>query len=388
LQGHGGSRGNVPPCAPPVGAQATPAAATDDDDSAGPDGGWPRGYSTPSGGHVLMYQPQVAGWTDQTHLAAYAAVAFTPNGADKAEMGTIRIEADTVVAIPERLVRFTNFQIAEANFSTLDKDKTREVATEIDEALPDDKRVIGLDRVLAAIDRSQIVPKNVEGVKADPPKIFFSKTPAVLARQSGARSRTTSSSMRSTPTGTCSSTRSRAPLPTTSLVFPWLHPLNIRSLRETRGGSYFLRVDSSWLHAKDLSGPWAPPAALPKSFSKLPDDDNWKDVKAAALDSAKAPTVFVSEKPAEIILLDGEPEYESVPDVTDARSSIARAHVAGHDCGLCRRSEAVLAAARTSRSVSLTAVAQYGLKIEGPRGRAVGSSCGAGRSFEIISCRL
>src|SRR5262249_9273223 len=76
-------------------------------------------------------------------------------------------------------------QIAEANFPTLDKDKTREVVTEIDNAIPDDERVIGLDRVLAAVDRSQIVPKNVEGVKADPPKIFFGQTPAVLINLDG-----------------------------------------------------------------------------------------------------------------------------------------------------------------------------------------------------------
>ena len=35
-------------------------------------------------------------------------------------------------------------------------------------AIPDDERVIALDRVLANVDKSHIVPKNVEGIKADP----------------------------------------------------------------------------------------------------------------------------------------------------------------------------------------------------------------------------
>ena len=51
--------------------------------------------------------------------------------------------------------------------------------------MPLDERVIALDRVLANIDTSQIIPKNVEGVKADPPPIFFSKTPAVLVNIDG-----------------------------------------------------------------------------------------------------------------------------------------------------------------------------------------------------------
>jgi len=211
--------------------------------SEGPDGGWPRGYSTPSGGHVLMYQPQVAGWTGQTHLVAYSAVAFTPSGADKPEMGTIRIEADTAVAMEDRLVRFRNFQITEASFPALDKDKTREVVTQIDNALPDDERVIGLDRVLAAIDRSQIVPKNVEGVKADPPRIFFSKRPAVLVNLDG--------------------NAIWSPIKDNDLKYAV--NTNWDLFQHEPSSSYYLRVESSWLRATDLEGPWAAAATLPES---------------------------------------------------------------------------------------------------------------------------
>jgi len=285
--------------------------------SEGPDGGWPRGYSTPSGGHVLMYQPQVAGWTGQTHLVAYSAVAFTPSGADKPEMGTIRIEADTAVAMEDRLVRFRNFQITEASFPALDKDKTREVVTQIDNALPDDERVIGLDRVLAAIDRSQIVPKNVEGVKADPPRIFFSKRPAVLVNLDG--------------------NAIWSPIKDNDLKYAV--NTNWDLFQHEPSSSYYLRVESSWLRATDLEGPWAAAATLPESFSKLPDDDNWKDVKAAIpgkeLDPAKTPTVFVSESPAEMILLEGEPKYAPVPGggnllwVSNTESDVFRMGVSG-----------------------------------------------------------
>ena len=48
----------------------------------------------------------------------------------------------------------------------------RDVTAVIDKAIPDDERVIALDRVLANLDKSQIVPKNVEGIKADPPDLL------------------------------------------------------------------------------------------------------------------------------------------------------------------------------------------------------------------------
>ena len=46
-------------------------------------------------------------------------------------------------------------------------------------------RVIALDRVLANFDASQVIPKNIDGVKADPPPIFFSQEPAVLVNIDG-----------------------------------------------------------------------------------------------------------------------------------------------------------------------------------------------------------
>ena len=48
------------------------------------------------------------------------------------------------------------------------------------DAVPREQRVIALDRVLASIDSSQIVPRNIPGVKADPPVVFFSTKPAAL----------------------------------------------------------------------------------------------------------------------------------------------------------------------------------------------------------------
>ena len=61
----------------------------------------------------------------------------------------------------------------------------REVVAEIVKTIPEEERVIALDRVLASVDKSQILPKNVEGVKADPPAIFYSAKPAVLVNLDG-----------------------------------------------------------------------------------------------------------------------------------------------------------------------------------------------------------
>ena len=82
-------------------------------------------------------------------------------------------------------MNFSVIRIVESNFPTLEKDQMQEVVAEIGGGIPQEERVIALDRVLASLDKSQIIPKNVEGVKADPPAIFYSTTPAVLVNLDG-----------------------------------------------------------------------------------------------------------------------------------------------------------------------------------------------------------
>jgi hypothetical protein len=120
-------------------------------------------------------------------MVGYSAVSFLPKGAEKAQLGTVKVESDTVVAVSERLVRFPKVKVTEATFATLDRDQLREVVTQITDGIPDHERVIALDRVLASVEKSQIIPRDVSGVKADPPAIFYSTT----ASRSGAPSRTT-----------------------------------------------------------------------------------------------------------------------------------------------------------------------------------------------------
>jgi hypothetical protein len=256
------------------------------------DGGWPRGYATPSGGKIIVYQPQVADWKDQKHMVAYSAVSYEAKGAPKPALGSLKLEADTKVALSDRLVRFSDLRIAEASFPTLAREQTRELVAEIDKHFPDEGRVIALDRVLASLDRSQIVPREVAGVKADPPTIFFSDTPAVLVNLDGEVI--------------------WSPIKENDLKFAVNTNWDLFEHGPTQ--TLYLRNEATWLEATDIKGPWTPAGRLPESFKKLPADANWKEVKAALPGKKieKAPKVFVSATPAELILLDGKPRYEKV----------------------------------------------------------------------------
>jgi hypothetical protein len=299
----------------PAAAAAKPAAKPAAPPAA-PDGGWPRAYATPSGGQVVVYQPQIASWVDQKLMTAYAAVSWAAKGSAKPALGSIKIEADTKVSTAERLVGFSVLRITESHFPTVSREQVREVVAEVEEAIPQQERVIGLDRVLASIDRSQITPKEVPGVKADPPIIHFSQTPAIIVNLDG------------DPIW--------SPIAGNDLKFAVNTNWDLFEHGPTK--TYYLRNDASWMQAADWKGPWTPVSAkLPESFGKLPADANWQDVKAALpgkkVAPEKAAKVFVSTAPAELILLFGPPVYQVVPGtqlgwVSNTESDVFRM---GHD---------------------------------------------------------
>src|SRR3954447_9277790 len=261
------------------------------------DGGWPRAYDLASGGSILVYQPQISSWDSQKRMVAFSAVSHRTTGAEKPALGTVKLEAETTVSVSDRLVKLQNLKITDANFSTLSKDQVREITTQIDKAIPDGDRVIALDRLLANLDKSQIMPKNKEGVKSDPPTIFFSKTPAVIVNLDG------------------------EPIwsPIKDNDLKYAVNTNWDLFQHTPTSTYFLRSENSWLKSSDVKGPWvaAGSGRLPDSFKKLPAEENWKDVKASlpgkVFPAGQVPKVFVSLQPAELILLTGEPKYVAVP---------------------------------------------------------------------------
>jgi hypothetical protein len=288
----GPGQATKPAATQPAKATAPPQpTATTGAGSAPIDGGWPRTYDTGSGGNIIVYQPQVASWDKQSHLVAYSAVSYRGKGQEKSELGTIKLEATTKVSSAERLVSLQGMKVVEADFHSLPKDQLRDVVATIEKAVPDDERVIALDRVLANLDKSQIVPRNIEGIKADPPVVFFSKTPAVIVNLDG------------DPIW--------SPIKENDLKFAVNTNWDLFQHEPT--STYYLRKDDSWLKAADVKGPWSPAGQLPESFKKLPAEENWKEVKAhvpgKAIKASAVPQVFVSTQPAELILLRGEPSY-------------------------------------------------------------------------------
>jgi len=263
------------------------------------DVGWPRLFALENEGTAVVYQPQVQSWDNQTHVVAWAAVTYEEKGAKKPTLGTIKIEADTSVALAERMVSLSPFKITEFNFPSMNRDTARIMIEGLRSKMSTEGHVIALDRVLAYIDKSTITPKvpNAAGLKYDPPKIFYSAKPAILVLFDGE------------PVW--------APIKDSDLKYAV--NTNWDVFQDTSKNIY-LRNDQSWLTATKTNGPWTPATKLPTGLSSLPADDNWKDVKANVpgkpLAAGSVPVVFDSIDPAELILTQGQPAFSTVAATT------------------------------------------------------------------------
>ena len=161
--------------------------------------------------------------------------------------------------------------------------------------------MLDLDRLLAYVANSPLQVKNVDGIKADPPKVFWAPAPAILVNLDG------------------------DPIwsPIKDVDLRYAVNTNWDLFEHAPSKTLYLRYNDSWLQATAVEGPWtAVTAKLPDSFSKLPADDNWKDVKAAVpgkkLSTKTMPKVFVSTEPAELIVLEGTASYLTVAGRADA----------------------------------------------------------------------
>lgn len=268
-----------------------------DSTSAVGDPGWPRHFTASAGEEVVVYQPQLVAWPKYLSLECLVVVSIQPKGAAQPYVGSVRITADTSTDLDTRTVLLTNPKIKEADFPGLDQETIARVQQKAKSMIKAGAKTISLDRLLAAAVKLDIPVKGV-AVKYDPPTIFYSEKPAILVVTDG------------DPV--------LSPIEGSGLMYAV--NTNWDLFYEQATTSYFLRNDNTWLRASALSGPWQPADKLPSGLSRLPDNDNWKDVKGKVpgvpITAAQMPQVFTSTKPAELVVINGKPQFTPITGTT------------------------------------------------------------------------
>ncbi|MCI0150159.1 hypothetical protein KNO81_30205 [Paraburkholderia sediminicola] len=256
------------------------------------DPGWPREIVRDDA-TLTYYQPQIDDWKDFRELTGRIAVSVTLHGG-KPQVGIVTVQAHTDVDIDSRNARLSNPQITGTSFPGADPATAQKLDQVVRKFLnPQASLTLSMDRLVASIDKKQAAP--AVAIKSDPPAIFVSFGPGLLLFVDG------------DPV--------LAPIKDSDIAFvvnaSW--PLFVDNATH----QYYLFTGASWMASTDTKTGWAEIKALPAKMTKVSADPTWADLKpfipAPAKHAGKAPAVFYSSTPAELISFDGQPVYSTIP---------------------------------------------------------------------------
>jgi hypothetical protein len=259
--------------------------------SAAAAGNWPHTITTPNAS-VVVYQPQAIAWPNHEKLTARAALAITRTGEKTPIVGTVEIALTTRVDAATGDVTLADPQLLATHFPSLDTGQAAQLEGRIKTALLSgiETNHIPLNAVLLSLKEHDAPPAAPLAVQ--PPVIFHSSAPASLVVFDGE---------------------------------PVLVPVGKSGLSVavntnwyvfTDGKDWYLLNNGLWLAAPAYAGPYKPVTKLPPAFKALPADKNFADVRKAIPPKpgkpAVVPAIFVSTKPAEIIVTQGQPQFAPV----------------------------------------------------------------------------
>jgi len=254
------------------------------------DPGWPR-ERYQDGSRLIIYQPQVDDWKNFQELTWRMAVSLTPKSGKEA-VGVVEMKGNTDVDNVSKVVVITNPEVTGTYFPSLDQ-ATKEKMEQSFKTFVPPTISISLHRLIASVPKKE-APTGVQ-LNNDPPKIFVGYRPSILLSVDG------------------EPVLSEVPKTNLKFVVNTEWPLFF----DGENSSYYVPVGQQWLTSNSLDGQWAPTKKLPRDMSKVPQDKEWSALKKIVPPPAKSggvtPAVFYSDKPAEVILFDGQPVYAQIP---------------------------------------------------------------------------
>ncbi|MDJ0840867.1 MAG: hypothetical protein QNK37_30425 [Acidobacteriota bacterium] len=243
------------------------------------------------GSVLTLYQPQVTAWSYFVDIEASMAVTLMPKAGGEQQVGAVFLKASTRTDMENRKVFIYDLKIDQVRFPSLDDAASARVAAEVRAIFPKSAVEVSLDRVLADLDRTEAQKQEIE-VKVDPPRIFVSQSTAVLVIFDGEPI--------------------LKEIEDTDLLYAVNTNWDVFFYKGA--GHYYLRNEKLWLRADNIEGTWQSVSYLPSVFNALPDSKDWEETRAHLIPKpGPLPRVFVSTRPAELILIEGKPKQSEIP---------------------------------------------------------------------------
>ncbi|WP_439108122.1 hypothetical protein [Congregibacter sp.] len=256
---------------------------------------YPRRVSSDRGSAVL-YAPQIDSWEAFETLSAWMAFEVSRADSDEVFAVSMAFRASTDTDLANREVLLNEFTVEELHIDGLEDDAPE--LTLIRDAVTATSRRVPMDLVLEHLPQDlRIAP--TPGLGKVPPKIIVTTEPALLLSTNG------------------------EPLfvPVDDSDLQFLLNTTWDLLRSGEEGPLYLCYQGDWLSSDSLDGEWSWADSLPVTMLALPATDDWSQARACVPGSTALlppsvaePVVHYAQRPAELLVLDGEPHWMSVAE--------------------------------------------------------------------------
>jgi hypothetical protein len=253
------------------------------------DQGWPRTINKP-GGTLVLYQPQVDSWKNYSVVDARSAFSLTPNGG-KEHVGVVTFTLQSIVDMDTHNVFLYSPTITKIYFPSGDASSNAQLDSLVRTFLnPSATMNISVERLTASLQK-KAAPAHVVEVNNTPPTIFISFKPAIILLVNG-----------------------KPVLAPVGGDIKTVVNANWPLFEDSKTSTYYLFNSKGWMTSKALDGNWTSTTNLPASFSAVASSPNYPDLKAYIPAPAvpTSPAVFYSSTPAEIIVFQGQPQWEAI----------------------------------------------------------------------------
>jgi len=251
---------------------------------------WPREMDIKSG-TLTMYQPQVDD-LDGDFLNFRAAVAYKDDQGSEPVFGAAWFKSRVEIDRETRLVHMVNLEVTDLRFPEGSEHVQGELNDYIEAGLPSWDVDFSLDALLTSLEAAEEEIAAAQNLKMDPPVIIYRDRPALLIYIDG------------------DPVMQEIENSEFQAVINTSYPLIYDGKR-----TYYLNAGKDvWYKAQAATGPYSYDASPPQDIAGMVDQSEAGDVGDEVVTAANAPEIVVSTEPSELIVTEGEPDFEPLVD--------------------------------------------------------------------------
>ncbi|MGD8810057.1 MAG: carbohydrate-binding family V/XII, partial [Gammaproteobacteria bacterium] len=250
---------------------------------------WPQEI-TADEGTIVVYQPQPER-LDGNRLSGRAAMSLELDDQEEAIFGAFWFDARIDTDTDADIATIRDVSITQVRWPGADDAAEQRFSAIVEAAVPETGFEISLERLSASLGDAANVQRSLDSLNTDPPQIVFSRELAVLLLYDG--------------------DPRFADIEDSGYERALNTPFAVA--RDKRSQRVYLSSGTFWYAANGPMGPFAPTESPPDDLARMVD----AAVRAGAADAdgapAAAPAIVVATQPTELIVTDGNPDFQTLP---------------------------------------------------------------------------